>query len=185
MSPIAGERVLLRDFRHEDIPLIHGWVNDHDVTRFLLEGFPRTWKQTQRFVQAHMAGIDPLNHALAVSRVGDHSSIGMGGCYNIDWGNRAAELGIVIGETGYLGKGYGTEAIELLLVYGFRELNLHRMFLRVFDFNQRAIRSYRKCGFIEEGRLREAFLRDGVYHDIILMSILEDEHRARTEPGRG
>ena len=88
-------------------------------------------------------------------------------------------MGIIIGEPEQLGKGYGTEALMLLLGYSFDELNLHRVFLRVVDFNQRAIESYLKCGFSKEGRLRDAIFLDGDYHDVVVMSILEEEFRAR------
>ena len=84
-------------------------------------------------------------------------------------------MGIVIGEKQYNGHGYGSEAIQLLLAFGFRELELNSLYLRVFDFNEGALKSYRKCGLIEEGRLREAYFRDGRFHDIVIMSMLSDE----------
>ncbi len=140
---------------------------------------PKTLRETETYVEVQMARADPLNRAFVITLRADASSIGVTGCHNIDWPNRAAEIGIYIGEPEKLGKGYGTEAMELLLAFCFNELNLHRVFLRVFDFNGRAIESYRKCGFKEEGRLREAFFREGHYHDIVVMSILEEEFRAR------
>ncbi|HQE20210.1 MAG TPA: GNAT family protein, partial [Aggregatilineales bacterium] len=76
-------------------------------------------------------------------------------------------------------RGYGSDAVCVLLRFGFDELNLHRIELGVFDSNQRGIRAYEKAGFVEEGRRREVLWREGRYHDMILMSILEDEWRAR------
>ncbi len=180
MPQIDGHQVALRKFRRDDIPVIHGWVNDPKIIRFLSWGiFPQTLRETERFVEAQMSGQDPLNRALIISLREGEQCIGTTGCHNIDWRNRSAELGIVIGKPEYLGKGYGTEATELVLGFSFNELNLHRVYLHVFDFNLRAIGSYRKCGFVEEGRLRDAFSRAGNYHDIVVMGILEEEYRAR------
>jgi RimJ/RimL family protein N-acetyltransferase len=101
--------------------------------------------------------------------------IGNCGLHNIDWKNRVTEVGIMIGEKEYQGKGYGTEAMELLLKYGFETVNLNRIQLHVYDFNIRAIKSYTKIGFIEEGRMRQAQFKNGKYCDMILMSMLHEE----------
>jgi len=97
------------------------------------------------------------------------------GLTGIDWKNRRAVLGIVIGEKEYWDNGYGTEAIATLLRFVFQEMNLHRISLRVYTYNQRAIRCYEKCGFKLEGRLRQARFRDGEYYDELIMGILRDE----------
>lgn len=186
MPRIVGEKVLLREFRREDIPEIHSWTNDSDIVRFLSWAvFPQTLRDTERFVETQMSGEDPMNRGFVIGLVEGDSCIGTTGLINIDWRNRSGELGIVIGKRDYLGKGYGKEAVDLLLGFGFRELNLHRISLQVFDFNDRAIRSYEKSGLVEEGRLREAFYRDGAYHDIVIMAITEDEFRARSASGNG
>ena len=71
--------------------------------------------------------------------------------------------------------GYGSEAIKLLLEFAFNQLNLNRIEIRVFSFNEQGIRCYKKCGFIEEGCLRQAVYIDGEYHDIIILSVLREE----------
>jgi RimJ/RimL family protein N-acetyltransferase len=183
---IEGEKVVLREFRLEDIPVIHDWVNDPLIVRFLSWAvFPQTRRETERFVETQMSGEDPMNRAFVISLREDDLCIGTTGLINIDWRNRTGELGIVIGNHDYLGKGHGGEAVDLLLGFGFNELNLHRVGLQVFDFNERAIRSYRKSGLVEEGRLREAFYRDGDYHDIVLMGITEEEFRLRSGSSDG
>jgi RimJ/RimL family protein N-acetyltransferase len=116
-----------------------------------------------------------LNRAFIIHLRESETPIGTTGCYNIDWGHRSGEIGIVIGEKRYRRQGYGTESMKLMLAFGFRELALHRLYLRVFDFNEGALKSYRKCGLVEEGRLREAYYRDGRFHDIVIMSMLSDE----------
>ena len=78
-----------------------------------------------------------------------------------------------IGDTEYLGKGYGSEAVSMLAQFGFNDLNLHRIYLQVFASNQRAINAYNKCGFKQEGIARESAFIDGSWEDIITMGILE------------
>ncbi len=182
MPLLEGKRIALRDFLIEDNQSIYSWLQRPEITRYLMADFlPKTSRETETYVEAQMARNDPLNRAFVITLRADASCIGVTGCHNISWPNRAGEIGIFIGEPEQLGKGYGTEAMELLLAFCFKELNLHRVFLRVFDFNRRAIDSYRKCGFKEEGRLREALYRQGDYHDVVVMSLLEEEFRARKD----
>jgi len=175
---MKGKNVCLRDLSLQDVGLIRRWVSDTEINHLLMEGFPRTLREIERFVEQD-GDLDPLNHALAVTLREDGTCIGTVGCFGIDWCSRNAELGVIIGSREHLGKGYGTEAVELLVSFAFNELGLHRIFLRVFDFNERAIQSFRKCGFVEEGRLREAYFREGTYHNILVMSLLEEEYLAR------
>jgi RimJ/RimL family protein N-acetyltransferase len=81
-------------------------------------------------------------------------------------------------------RGFGTEALRLLLRYAFDDLALHRVDLRVIAYNVRAMRCYEKCGFVREGVERECALVDGVWHDDVMMGILEDEYRAQPWAGR-
>jgi len=93
----------------------------------------------------------------------------------INRGNRDAFLGIGIGEREFWGQGYGTDAVQLILRYSFTELNLRRVSLTVFDFNERAMRSYEKAGFRLEGRQRLGMQREGRRWDILYMGILREE----------
>ncbi len=81
-----------------------------------------------------------------------------------------------MGEVSSRGQGYGTEAVELLLDFGFRDLNLHRIYLHVFSHNAAAIRVYEKSGFVREGLLRQTAYIDGEYRDVILMGIIREEY---------
>jgi RimJ/RimL family protein N-acetyltransferase len=108
----------------------------------------------------------------------DDTLIGYVTYYGHDSRNRAASLGIAIAESAYRNKGYGTEAMQLTLDYGFNELNLNRVELNVASFNPRAIHVYKKIGFIEEGVLRQTDFVDGIYHDSIVMSLLREKWEA-------
>ena len=103
------------------------------------------------------------------------------------WGarrrTRCATIGIALGRE-YIGRGYGTDAMRVIVDYGFREMGLHRIQLGVAPFNPAGIRAYEKAGFVEEGRLRESVLHDGRWYDEVLMSILDHEWAARRSPGR-
>ena len=93
----------------------------------------------------------------------------------VNWMHGDAWVGIGLGERKYWGNGYGTEAMQLALRYAFTELNLHRVTLGVFDYNQRAQRSYAKAGFKLEGRLRGELHRQGQRWDVLIMGILRKE----------
>ena len=97
------------------------------------------------------------------------------GLFGIEWHAGVAFVGIGIGETDYRGKGYGTDAMRLILRYAFEALHLRRVSLDVFEYNQRAYRSYIKAGFVEEGRARQYLHRDGRRWDLIYMGILREE----------
>ena len=91
------------------------------------------------------------------------------------WPHGDGWIGIDIGERAEWGKGYGTDAMQVMLRYAFTELNLHRVSLNVFEYNTRAIRSYAKTGFREEGRARDFLHRDGRRWDLIYMGLLREE----------
>lgn len=118
----------------------------------------------------------PLDrHAFAIHTLANDQLIGLIGLYTIYWLHREAFMGIQIGEREFWGKGYGTDALRVLLRYGFEELNLQRVSLSFLDGNDRALRSYEKCGFRYEGRERRAWAYDGRRWDEIYMGLLREE----------
>lgn len=113
----------------------------------------------------------------------DGRYIGGARLHNIVWEDRRARLAIGIFDRRFWSRGYGTEAIRLLLRYGFDELRLHRIDLRVLDYNTRAIRAYEKCGFVREGVERDSAFVNGQWHSDVVMGILEHEYRAQPWAG--
>ena len=101
--------------------------------------------------------------------------MGSAGLFTFDHQARRAELGIAIGAKQYWDRGYGTNAVRLLLRHAFENLNLNRVSLVVFESNPRAIHVYKKVGFIEEGRMREFHFSGGEYCDTLIMSMLRRE----------
>ena len=133
--------------------------------------------EIERFFTARVVGIDSLT--LAVHLRATDRLIGSCAFSQLDGDNGSALYHITIGEKELWGRGYGTEATRLMLGHAFGSLGLHRVSLAVFAFNERAIRSYRKVGFVVEGQAREAIFRDGRFWDEISMSILEPEWQGR------
>ncbi|MGH7724754.1 MAG: GNAT family N-acetyltransferase [Candidatus Eiseniibacteriota bacterium] len=175
---ITGRKVRLRSLREDDLKNAFATMNNSAVTRYLR--FMRPWSvvEEKAWIERAMKNDDPTLVNLAIETT-DGEYVGATGLMQIDPRNRDAELGIVIGRPEDWGRGLGTEATLLLLRHAFEELNLHRVHLRVFDYNERARKSYKKLGFEEEGRLREAHYRHGAWHDVVIMGILAEEFYAK------
>jgi RimJ/RimL family protein N-acetyltransferase len=103
---------------------------------------------------------------------------------NINWTIRSAEVGIFIGEKSCWNKGYGAEVMSLLLKFGFNNLNLNRIYLRVDDANKGGIRAYEKAGFVHEGRFRQGTFYNGKYGDLLFMSVLRTEWDSQKQAER-
>jgi RimJ/RimL family protein N-acetyltransferase len=183
---ITGKRVRLRAYREEDLEHVLGWINNGAVTRFLHEMRPRSTYEERDWLERTMRGDDPTSFNLAIDSL-EGEYLGGIGLIHIDRRNGSAEVGIVIAKPEHWGQGLGSEAMLLLLRHAFEEMNLHRVQLRVYAYNERGIKSYEKLGFKQEGRLREALIRHGRRHDVLLMGILAEEFFAkhgRTDDGK-
>ena len=180
MSIMYGERVRLRAVEREDMKTFHAYVNDPEVTRGLALYMPMSMAEEEAWFDSKR---DPNEKPLSIEvRKGrGWKLVGNCGVFGIELANRSAELGIMIGEKSEWNKGYGAEAMTLLLRHGFETLNLHRLYLRVYAGNVRAVRSYEKAGFVLEGRLREAVYKFGKYDDVLIMSVLRSEWDERNK----
>ena len=177
---MEGKLVRLRAYEKSDLDAVMKWVNDEEVTDLLGGGnlvYPVSSLAEEKFIEA-AAGSSDKQKNFVIETLAERKYIG-GISFNvIDWLNRSAAVGIVIGDKSLWGKGYGADAMRVLMRLAFDKMNLHRLGLNVFDYNQRAIKSYEKCGFKREGVLREDHFARGKYHDTIVMGILESEYRA-------
>lgn len=177
---IDGKRLYLRPVGMRDLERFFRWFNDPKLRRFLLLPFPTTRMAEKEFIRKVTDLKDGVVLSIVVKK-GDRL-IGNVSLFKIETVSRKAELGIALADLSMVGKGFGTEAVALVLDYAFRTLNLHRVWLTVHDFNFRAKNAYRALGFVEEGRHRQSYFCDGKYHDDILMGILQDEwERRRTD----
>ncbi|MBK8049656.1 MAG: GNAT family N-acetyltransferase [Anaerolineales bacterium] len=158
----------------EDAAAQARWENDLAITiplgdeAYMVTGLDK--------VQEQVAGaIKNQSHVFSIVDLESDHLIGRGMLFSVNYVNRSAMLGIVIGEPEFQNRGYGVDATRLLLDFAFNLLNLNSVMLGAFAFNERAIAAYRKVGFREIGRRREARLIGGRYHDAILMDILACE----------
>ena len=122
--------------------------------------------------------LSPVDDSFAIHVKDEDEPVGVISLMNISDANESAELSVIVGHPDDRHRGYGTEAIELLLRYAFEELGLNRVALSAFDFNGEAIAAYEKLGFAVEGRYRQAIKRNSGFHDVILMSIVKGEWQA-------
>ncbi len=175
---IVGEKVRLRPIERDDLPRYVEWFADPEVRRHLALYLPFSLAQEERWFENLLERLERREDVVLAIETAEGVHIGNVGLHRIDWRNRNAELGIAIGERSYWNQGYGTDAIRTLLGLAFREMNLHRVFLRVDADNARGIRCYEKAGFRREGVLREAVFKEGAYHDQYIMSILQSEFEA-------
>lgn len=171
-----SSRIRLRKMTEEDAEFYHIWRNDIEVmgsTNPFLDVY--SIDATREFVEQVVLGSHSSKSYIMLEKKHE-TPIGITSLINIDYKNRSAECIIDIGEKAYWGKGYGAETLKLLLDYAFAEMNLHRISLKVFSFNEKAIRLYKKTGFQHEGRSRQSLFRDGKWHDTIHMGILQNEY---------
>lgn len=168
---LVGERCYLSPIDLDDAPKYAEWLNDMEISRNL------TLVTAQVSVHGEREALERLSkeHNYAIVDGASDELIGNCGLMDLDPLNRSAELGIFIGRRDFLGRGYGREALSLLLDYAFSFLNLENIMLRVYDFNERAIRCYEAVGFRRIGVRREALRRERTSHDEILMDILPSD----------
>lgn len=145
-SKLRGERVSLRPFGPEDLERTRRWMADPEVRRYLLPATPLLPFSYEEWVNRVYTSPTSQHFAITLNASGQH--IGNCSLHSISWEERSAEVGIVIGEKDLWGRGYGPEALCLLLNYGFEGLGLRRILLHVYRENHRAIRAYEKVGFL-------------------------------------
>jgi len=173
-------QVVLRPLERADIHRMAAWFNNPDIRRNLSRLWSMSLAEMEHWFDEQSADKWPRIYAIETTH-GQH--IGRIGIHNVDWRNRTAGLGIVVGEPACWDKGYGTDAVRALLCHIFDQMGLNRVSLTVLADNQRAIRCYEKCGFVREGRLRQAGYRDGQYLDELVMAVLREDYLVSQDNG--
>jgi RimJ/RimL family protein N-acetyltransferase len=170
-----GKRVRLRAIEREDIPTFVRWFNDPEVRQYIQMYEPLSRAMEERWFEERLSRKGDFIFCVEAQQGDTWVSIGNVGLHGVDWKNRSAVFGIVLGEKSFWGKGFGSDAARAMLHFAFRELNLHRVELDVYAFNPRAMRCYEKVGFRREGTRRDAHFHDGSFHDVHVMGVLQDE----------
>ena len=169
---LVGERIYLSPKSIEDVEKYTEWMNDFEVTDYTGRSHQiLTIEAEKNYLESHINS----EATFAIVECETDKLLGTIGLHNIDHFKRTATLGIFIGDKDYRSKGYGTEAIRLILDYGFNYLNLNNINLDLMEFNERAYACYKKCGFKEYGRRRKCNFINGRYYDTIEMDILAEE----------
>ncbi len=170
---IPGERLSLWALERYDIISVYKWVNDPEIAKSAVNWyFPLGLEDVENWYST--ISTNPTIKVFSV-RLNTGELIGMIELTNIDFKNRKADVGIILGEKDYWSKGYGEEALRLLVRFAFEELGFKRLSLTVLEGNERARNLFSKLGFKEEGKLRAAYFSEGRFHDMIVMGLLSDE----------
>ncbi|MGD6845313.1 GNAT family N-acetyltransferase [Bacillus infantis] len=172
---LQGERIYLRPISTDDTDIYVKLLYNEQSRK--LTGLKKAFSKDQIFSYIKEKAEDSSSILLLIVLDGTNEVIGDIALQDIDSTNRNANIRVNISEEENQGRGYGSEAMELMLGYAFGVLNLHRIELNVFVYNDRALHVYEKLGFKQEGVQREALFYDHQYHDSIMMSILEDDYR--------
>jgi RimJ/RimL family protein N-acetyltransferase len=171
---LKGKKVVLRTTQKDDVEHWVRWFNDIEVQKYLshyvLYGVTRE-DEEECYNSLRKS---PNNKTYTITTL-EGKVIGMIGLRSITWEWRNAEVVIIIGEKDEWGKGYGTDAMRVLVKFAFERMNLHRIYLHVSGLNQGGVKCYENVGFKKEGVLRESRFLDGKYHDTVVMGILRGE----------
>jgi [ribosomal protein S5]-alanine N-acetyltransferase len=170
---LIANRIYLRPVEREDASTILPWINDPEIRPFIRRYRPMNLAAETEFI--YRLNNDEATVVLVIALKDGDLPIGVTGLHGIEPRNRSAEFGITIGEKAYWSQGYGTEATQAIIDYGFGTLNLNRIVLHVYEYNQRGIKCYDKIGFRKEGILRQEHYHDGRFWDTLVMSMLHAE----------
>ena len=169
---LEGEHVYISPMNPGDAEIYTKWLNDPEIVKYLSvhNGLISLLGEKD-----YLEEFSKQEFHLCIVKKENDELIGSIALEEIDYKSGTAALGIFIGDVKNLGKGYGTEAIKLLTKYAFDHLRLHSIYLRTLDTNERAQKSYEKCGFKEFGRRHESMFIDGKYHDLVYMELINKE----------
>lgn len=168
---LTGQTVVLRALERDDVRVVHALANELETEALASASAPRPVPLARleaRFDERARTGDDPvLRFVVEV----DGGSVGACELHSLDQRNGTAHVGIALLQA-HWGKGYGGDAVATLVDYAFRHLNLRKVSLEVLADDERAVRAYRRAGFVEEGRLRAESWYDGDYRDVLRMAVL-------------
>ena len=177
---IAGEHVILRAFERDDAERCYRWMNDPNIVRTLKSRYPIAFQNEIEWLEGAMHANANERH-FAIERKDDRTHIGNASIHDIEWVSRTAAFGLFVGEPSAWNRGFGSDAIRTLVRFAFDEMNLRKLRISVFEYNDRAKHVLETQGFVQEGRLRREFYREGSYHDLLILSIFRDGEPGETQ----
>lgn len=171
VKKMVGEKCYLSPISLEDVDLYYEWLNDLEVTQYLDAFYSNFTLESEGEILKEVS----KNHVYGIIDKKSDTLIGNCGLSDIDHHNLTSSIGIFIGRKEYQGKGYGTDAMKLLVDYGFLYLNLQNIMLNVYEDNPRALACYKKVGFKVIGTRRNSRIIKRRTHDIIFMDIIPED----------
>jgi RimJ/RimL family protein N-acetyltransferase len=174
---IAGEQIILRALERDDLERCYRWMNDPAIVWTLKTRYPIPFQGEAQWLERAVTPSHTERH-FAIERKSDRAHIGNASLHEIDWVSRSAAFGLFLGEPASWNRGFGSDAIRTLVTFAFREMNLRKLRVNVFDYNERAKHVLLGQGFVQEGKLAQEFFRDGTYHDIVILSVFRDNPTA-------
>jgi len=172
---LKGKKVILRSIRKNDINHFLKWCNDPEIVQNMYLYLPVSEIAEKKWIEEIISSKNDVVFVIEINVKGKSIAIGNCAIKEINWKDRSAEIGIIIGEKKYRDKRYGSEALTLLINYAFNQLNLHRVWVAIFEFNNKRMPVFQNLGFKKEGCARSAIFKNSKYWDITTLSILEDE----------
>lgn len=170
---LTGEKVRLWALEREDLIKFYIWTNDPNVVYLAgLHPLPKSFAEINLWHDA--AFRNPMQRTFAI-KTGDGNHIGMVEVVDIDLRIRRCEIGVFIGDGNYIDKGFGHDAVDVILNFIFKQLNINKVAVRVLEYNTKAKEFFKKIGFKEEGVLRQDYFSDGKYYNIHVMGLLAEE----------
>lgn len=167
---LEGKHVKLRQIEESDLPKLRYWRNSPYIRAYTRGYRPLNRLNQTKWFESLSTDQDNIMFAIEVDKV-----IGCCGLTNINWKEGHGEVSIYIGKERWQGMGCATDALQLLLEYGFKELRLHRIYAIIFEYNEASVKLFEKNGFVLEGRHREARFWDGKFHDELVYGLLETD----------
>lgn len=172
---LIAEKIILRPMRRDDIKKTIEWRNDFDLRYLAMyHPFPVTEELEEEWIDGILKDKKNKTITFAIEEKDTNNFIGYIQLKEINWINRNCYFGIIIGDKDSQGKGYGKEALKLVIDYAFNILNLLKVTLEVIEINERAINLYKSFGFVIEGKLKNHFFWNNEYHDVLIMSIFKN-----------
>ena len=169
---LKGKKVNLRPLEKSDLPHLYRWINDPDVRHFVIGTFPQTMTQEEKWLEKHDANDKDI---ILMIETKTGQPIGTMGLHRIEWKDRIATTGAMIGEREYWGGGYGTDAKMILHDYAFNTLNMRKMCSATYSYNKRSLHYSLHCGYKIEGRRRRHIFKKGRYWDLIELGLFKEE----------
>jgi RimJ/RimL family protein N-acetyltransferase len=170
------EPVYLRSLELDDLDRTHRWHNDPALYEMLVGTFRYVSRVAEEEWLRRKLAYSNQEVNLAICLTSSSQHIGNFYLRNIDWIARHADMGILIGEPGELSKGYGTEALRLVITHAFRDLGLLKLYAHTFAENTAAIKILEKCGAVMEGRLPRHCFKGGEFKDVLIMAVYAEDY---------